>query len=349
MNNKLRIGIIGGGGIARSAHIANYLKYPEIAEVVAVADVNEQALQLVTEQFGIPHTYTDSLQMLQQEKLDAVSVCTPNKYHAVSAIAALQAGCHVLCEKPPAMNAQEAMEMESAAVKSGKKLFYGFHHRFSPAAQMLRRYSEAGELGSIYAGKVIARRRSGIPGWGVFTNKELQGGGPLIDIGVHMLDLALHLMNYPEPKYVFGMTYRELGNRQMTPTWGGQWDYRNYSIEDLAMAMITFHNGATLQLETSFIVHTKENETMNIELYGSEGGCSYAPPAIFKDMHGTIVDITPAYLSNLNGHQLEIEAFLRACHGEPTFLSTASQGVFIQRLIDAIYDSASSGRPILLN
>ncbi|WP_199614516.1 Gfo/Idh/MocA family protein [Paenibacillus alkalitolerans] len=346
MDKKLRIGIIGGGGIARGAHIANYFKYPDKAEVVAVADVNEDVLQLNRQEFGIEHTFTHYRDMLAKMELDAVSVCTPNKFHAGAAIAALEAGCNVLCEKPPAMNAAEAREMANAARKSGKLLHYGFHFRFSAEAQMLRRYIDAGELGHVYSGKIKALRRSGIPGWGVFTNKELQGGGPLIDIGVHMLDLGLYFMGYPKPVHVIGKTYRELGNRPLTPTWGGQWDYENYSVEDLAMAMITFDNGASLHLEASFIVHMKENDRMNVQLYGTEGGCSFSPVGIYKDRHGTLIDIAPAYLPKVDAYHAEIGAFLNACRGEPTPLSTPEEGILVQQIVDAIYASADSGKPV---
>lgn len=339
---KLRVGVIGGGGIANGAHINNYKRNSDKVELVAVADVLEDVVKKNVEEHGFKHGFTDYNEMLSKVELDAVSVCVPNKYHAPAAIAALNAGCHVLCEKPPSMTGEEAKQIAAAAEKSGKILTYGFMYRYSAGAQILKRFINAGELGDIYTGRVTAMRRSGIPGWGVFTNKELQGGGPLIDIGVHMLDLALYLMGYPKATKVWGVTYQELGNRPLTPTWGGQWDYKNFSIEDMALAMIQFENGATLQVETSFIVHTKENEVMNVRLSGTEGGCNFEPIAVFQDKHKTLVDITPAFVPHYNAHAAELDAFIKAARGEGEVLSFPHEGVIVQQIIESIYKSSET-------
>src|SRR5699024_4627011 len=156
-------------------------------------DVVKEKVEQVAEEYNIPNAFTNHEEMLQEVELDAVSICTPNKFHAPAAIAALRAGCHVLCEKPPAMTVEEAHQMDIEAKNAGKILTYGFHFRHKPEVETLKRFIDGGELGEIYAAHVLAIRRRGIPGWGVFTNKELQGGGPLIDIGVHMLDTALYL------------------------------------------------------------------------------------------------------------------------------------------------------------
>lgn len=343
---KIRVGLIGGGGVAQWAHIANYKKYSDHIELVAIADVSEAVLQRNKENHGFQHTFTDYNEMLANVELDAVSVCTPNLFHAPATIAALKAGCHVMCEKPPAMTAAEAIAMEEAARQSGKILTYGFMYRYTSQAQILRRFIDAGEMGSIYAGRITAMRRSGIPARGVFINKELQGGGPLIDIGVHMLDLALYLMGYPRATQVMGVTYRELGTRPMTPMGGTQWDYQNYTVEDMAMAMIKFENGASLQLETSFIVHTQEKEIMNVKLHGTEGGCNFSPLAMFQDKHGTLIDITPAHIPERSGHQMEIEAFIKAIQGEGDVLCKPSEGVIVQQIIESIYRSAETGQVV---
>ncbi|HET7615420.1 MAG TPA: Gfo/Idh/MocA family oxidoreductase, partial [Bacillales bacterium] len=185
MTEKLKIGVIGAGGIARGVHLPNYLKCEDRVEIVAISDVVKENAERTAEEYSIPHVFTDYEEMLENVDLDAVSVCTPNKFHAPAAKAALDAGCHVLCEKPPAMTADEAKAMEEASRKSGKILTFGFHYRHAQETEVLKRFIDAGELGDIYAVNVKAVRRRGIPGWGVFTNKELQGGGPLIDIGVH--------------------------------------------------------------------------------------------------------------------------------------------------------------------
>src|SRR5690625_3423648 len=214
MSKRLKIGIIGAGGIATGAHIPAYLKCSDRVEIISVADIHKQKAEDCAEKFSIPYAFDNYEDMLTELTLDAVSICTPNKFHCSATLKALEAGCHVLCEKPPAMSYEEALIMETAAKKVGKILTYGFHYRYTPEVMALKRFIEGNELGDIYTARVTAMRRRGIPGWGVFTNKELQGGGALIDIGVHMLDVALYLMGYPEPDTVLASTYQKIGNKK---------------------------------------------------------------------------------------------------------------------------------------
>lgn len=343
MRKKLRIGIIGGGGIARLAHLPALNRLDHLAEVVAVADVAATAAEQFARDFQIPHHFTSYKTMLEDTDLDAVFVCTPNKYHAPAAIAALQAGCHVLCEKPPAMTAEEARQMALAAEEQGKILTYGFHYRHSVEVSTLQRFISAGELGEIYAATCLAIRRRGIPGWGVFTSLELQGGGPLIDIGVHMLDSALYLMGYPRPTAVFGLTYQQLGRR---PGVGllGQWDYQNFSVEDMARGIVQFENGASIIIDTAFAANVAERETMQVKLMGNLGGAELFPLRIFQEHHGVLLDTAPAYLKQeQDSYQLQAEHFLRSCLGEQTPICTPEQGVIISMIIEGLYQSAASG------
>lgn len=343
---KLKIGVVGGGGIAQAAHINNYKKHGDKVELVAIADVNKGVLQRNIEEHGFAYAFEDYSEMFANVELDAVSICTPNKFHAPATLAALKAGCNVLCEKPPAMTAAEAEAMEEAANASGKILAYGFNNRYKARAQYLKRMIEDGELGRIYAGRISAMRRNGIPG-GVFVNQELQGGGPLIDIGVHMLDLALWYMEFPKPVSVLGSTHRELGIKPLesVPT---PWDYRNYTVEDLAMGMIKFDNGATLLLETSFIVHTLENTNNTVRLHGTKGGCDFKTGGVFQSRYGTIVDIAAPKLPDPDSHQLQLEAFIDAVAGNGQMLSTPRQGVIVQQIIEGLYRSAETGEAVKL-
>jgi predicted dehydrogenase len=348
MGNTLRVGIIGAGGIAKHAHIPNYLKCGEKVEIIAVTDVVKEKADQLAAEFNIPHTFTSYEEMFQTLKLDAVSICTPNKFHYHATIAALNAGCHVLCEKPPAMTAREAEEMANAAQKAGKILTYGFHYRHAPQVEVLKRFIDAGELGDIYAGRVTAMRRRGIPGWGVFTNKELQGGGPLIDIGVHMLDTALYLMGYPEPDTVFGVTYQKLGNRKGLGLMGS-WDWENFSVEDMARGMITFKNGASILLESAFAANVEKADEMNVTLMGDNGGADVFPLKIYQEKHESLIDLTPAYLPKRDYHELELSRFVDACIEGTTPLSTAKQGVYLQQIINGLYESAAKGEAVKLS
>lgn len=216
----LRVGIVGCGGISRSAHIPAYLGCGSQVDLLAVADVVKGRAEECAREFSIPQAFSDPIEMLEQADLDAVSVCVPNKYHAPLTLAAIEAGCHVLCEKPPAMTAEEAEQMAFTAHRAGKILSYGFQYRHTPEVRTLKRFVEEGELGEVYVARVQALRRRGIPGWGVFTDRDVQGGGPLIDIGIHVLDTAMHLMGYPEPDIVLGATYLKIGNRKGVGMWG---------------------------------------------------------------------------------------------------------------------------------
>ncbi|WP_226528424.1 Gfo/Idh/MocA family protein [Metabacillus niabensis] len=347
MSKTLRVGIIGAGGIAKGAHIPNYLKCKDKVEFVAVSDVVKEKAEELAKEFSIPHVFTSYEEMLESVQIDAISVCTPNKFHYPATMAALKAGCHVLCEKPPAMTPQEAEEMADTAKKAGKILTYGFHYRHAPEVEALKRFVDGGELGNIYAARVTAMRRRGIPGWGVFTNKELQGGGPLIDIGVHMLDTALYLMGYPEPDTVFGVTYQKLGNRKGVGLMGS-WDSENFSIEDMARGMITFKNGASILLETAFAANVEKHDEMNVTLMGEQGGADVFPLKIYQEKHETLIDITPSHLPKKGYHELEVERFVDACLEERTPLSTGLQGVYLQRIINGLYESAEKGEAIKL-
>lgn len=341
----LRIGIIGAGAIARDVHIPSYLKNGEKVEIVAVADVALERAEAIAEMFDIPHAYGSYHEMLKDVELDAVSVCVPNKFHADATIAALEAGCHVLCEKPPAMTVEEAELMAKTAEKAGKFLSYGFHYRYYPEVEIAKSFIDAGEMGEIYSARVHAIRRRGIPGWGVFTNKELQGGGPLIDIGVHMLDTALYLMGYPEPEVVLGKTHQRIGNKKGVGLLG-DWDYENYTVEDMAIGMVTFKNGATLTLEAAFAANVENNSTMQVSLMGDEGGADIFPLKIFQEKHHTLVDITPAYIPEVDGHEREISHFVHCCLHNEQPLCTPEQGLIIQRIVNAIYESAETGKAI---
>jgi predicted dehydrogenase len=348
VQRKLRIGMIGVGGIARLAHLPALKELRELAELVAVADINPETAQRAAWDYQAAHWFSDYQDMLQQVDLDAVFVCTPNKYHAPATVAALAAGCHVLCEKPPAITAREAEQMAVTAAESGKLLYYGFHYRHAVEVGTLHRFIQAGELGEIYAATCVAIRRRGIPGWGVFTNRELQGGGPLIDIGVHMLDAALYLLGYPRPQAVYGATYQQLGRR---PGVGllGEWDYRDFSVEDMARGMIRFQNGASILIDTAFAANVAERETMQVKLMGNLGGAELFPLRIFQERHGALLDTAPAYLQQPRDcYLLQAEHFLRCCLGEEEPVSTPEQGVTITRIIEGLYQSAASGELVHL-
>ncbi len=340
---KARIGIIGSGGIAQGAHLPGYAKVAD-AEVVACCDVREEVAREAARKFTIPRTYTDYREMLREEELDGVSVCTPNACHMAPTIAALKAGINVLCEKPLAMNPEEGRAMCAAAKRAKRILMVGFNVRFGGGHQALKKFIQAGELGEIYFARVQALRRRGIPGWGVFTQKSMSGGGPLIDIGVHVLDLTLWLMGHPKPVSVSGGTYCVFGKRRNIFAPWGPWDPKKYTVEDMGVGFVRFANGATMVIESSWAAHIEE--TWKSTLVGTNGGATTSPLQIMQEKHQTLVDVTPQRVAEINGHHAEVAAFVDAIrNGKPSPVP-GEQGLMATRILDGIYRSAAAKKEV---
>ncbi|MDA0990701.1 MAG: Gfo/Idh/MocA family oxidoreductase, partial [Verrucomicrobia bacterium] len=264
MKRTLKVGIV-GVGMGRN-HIPGFQKHPG-STVVALADPNAARMKEVGDKAGVNHHYPSLDAMLNAEKLDIVSIATPNFLHAPLTIQALEAGCHVACEKPMAMNAQEAEEMLAVARRVNRRIMINFSYRFTDASRALRLVVDKGTLGDIYYGRTMWLRRRGMPGFGGwFGQKAKSGGGPLIDLGVHRLDLALWLMGYPKPTWVMGSTYNHLASEAAAA------EGKAFDVEDLAAGMIKFENGATLDLAASWAGHIQEAELMETRLLGTRGG-----------------------------------------------------------------------------
>ncbi len=342
------IGIIGAGGIAQGVHIPGYQKLSN-ARVVAVSDPIEASRRGASEKFGIEDAYADFREMLKRDDIHAVSVTTPNFLHAEATIAALEAGKHVLCEKPLAMNATEGQAMVDAARRTGNKLMCGFHYRFTPEIQTLKRFAQSGAFGDMYYARTQALRRRGIPGWGMFINKEKNGGGPLIDIGVHMLDSTLHVLGFPKPIAVSGQTYQKFGKRRDVLGLMGQWDYKNFTVEDFAAALIRFEGGATLTLESSFVANTEESDKMTFQIFGDKGGATYNPLKMYTEQNKTLLDITPVHLPrNVQAHHAEIASFVESVVNDTPVFTPGEEALQVTRIIDAIYESSERGAEVRL-
>ncbi len=346
MSNTTRVGIVGTGGIARAQ--ARALLKVEDVEIVAGCDVNEQALEAFAEKFEVPHTYADFNEMVKLDELDAVSVCTPNYVHRDPTIAALQAGKHVLVEKPMAMNAEEARAMVEAAEASQATLTMGFQWRLGAGPQTLKRFIDEGQLGKVLFARVQALRRRGIPSWGVFGQKELQGGGPLIDIGVHLIETAHYLMGEPKPVAASAQMFTYLGDRPpAVETQWGDWDWESYTVEDLAVGLVRFDNGAVMSVESSFAAHIGE-DSFNIQIMGEQGGCTTTPPRLFKDEAGTMVNVEPAYMEKYSTMERKIADWIAFLHGEKETQCPARAGLAVQVILDALYESAEAGKEVLI-
>ena len=345
---RVRVGIIGSGGIAQGCHMPGYQQLPEV-ELFAVADINRQTAQQAAEKFSVPHVFTDYHELVAMPEIDAVSVCTPNAFHKDPTIAALRAGKHVLVEKPIAVNAEEGLAMARAARRAGKLLMVGLNNRFGAATQALKRAIDAGSLGEVYFAEAVATRRRGIPGWGAFTQRSKSGGGALVDIGVHILDLTLYLMGLPKPVSVSGVAAAKFGRRtDLSATAGGwRWDPRKFDVDDFGVGFVRFRGGASMMLKASWAGNIGD-PAFNSTLWGTEGGCRLHPPAIYREEHGSLVDIAPVELPQVNTHAHEIGLFVEAIrNGSPSPIP-AEEVLITQRILDGIYESSTTGQEVKL-
>ena len=351
---KLRIAMIGAGNIANT-HIGAYAKIPQ-AEVVAVCDIDAARLKITCDRHGIQNRYTDVAAMLaDKDKLgiEAADVCVWNCNHASCAIAALNAGLHVICEKPMAYNTEQAIEMKAAAERAGKLLMIGFVMRFMDESKVAMDFVESGALGQVYYAKATYLRRHGCPG-GWFSDKSRSGGGPVIDLGVHVIDNARVMMGSPMPVSVYAATSSLLGNRKHLKT-GVGWhplgasDKDLCDVEDFGTALIRYDNGAVMLLETSYSLNG--DGITKREVFGDKGGirCDSQGIRLYSEMNGYMVNVTPD-ISNLkegkDGFQAELEHFIDCVQNGTPCRATADDGIIVMKILDAIYESARTGHEV---
>ena len=356
---KLRIGVIGNGGIARCAHMPAYAKMDNV-EIVALCDILPHKSKALAEEYGVAKTYTDYKEMIANEQLDAVDICTPNYLHSTIAVYALEHGLNVFSEKPDAVSVKDVTAMKDAAEKSGKTLMVMRNNRHRATAKFLKSYIADGKMGDIYAARCGWQRRRGIPGkGGWFTTKEQSGGGPLIDLGVHMIDLAIWLMGNPVPVAVSGCTYSKFANTDDISDsehsmFGEAKKGGTFNVEDLAMGFIKFDNGACMQIEFSWASNI-EKENNFVELRGTKSGatirsCGKDEFAIYTEEYGKTVDIKPN-VSESDGvpqHEANLRHFADVVlnGAKPDF--EPIQGVNMIKILEAIYNSAETGREVIL-
>lgn len=341
------VGVIGTGGIANAAHLPALTKQPDV-KILAVCDIKEEAMKNSAEKFGVPHQFADYNKLLEMPEIDAVHICTPNDTHMDPTVQALNAGKHVICEKPIGRNPAEAQKMVDAARRTGKKLMIAQCWRWNQDIACLKKFIDAGELGDIYMARVWALRRRGIPSWGVFINKEKQGGGPLIDIGVHILDATMYLMGHPKPIAASGKTYTNIGKEPGHFGGFGQWDYKNYTVEDYAAGFVRLDNGASITIESSFAANIAE-DAFNTTLLGTKGGACSSPLRIFGEQHGTLTDMTPVKVSGVNTYEAEVRAFYDCLRDDTEVPVTGEQALNTVKILDAIYRSSDAGKEVLID
>ncbi len=361
---KLKVGIIGTGMVAVSGHIPAWKNVGRDAELVGVADALEDRARLVADTEGIPNAYGDWERMLADLDLDVVIVCTPNTYHKAQSIAALRAGCHVLCEKPVATCRADAAEMFAAAEKAGRILFVGQSSRFVPQSYAAKEICDAGRLGEMYFAETFYLRRRGVPTWGQFHMKEHSGGGPIYDLGVHALDLLYWLMGNPKATAVSAVTFTKLANRDenlvtsvadsgaplgvLTPR---PYDAREFDVEDMAAGFIRLEGGAAVAFKISWAANVPKNHG-GTTLLGTEGGLTLDPLTLVTTMGRYQVNIEPQVPAgrgvDFAGHWDQAEHVVRVIRGEADLMVKPEEVLNVMATLDALYQSAEEAREIYL-
>jgi len=349
MAKRLKVGVIGVGGIANT-HFPGWKESP-YTELVALADIDPQVLKRVADAQGVELRYEDPEDLIRHPDIDIVDICTPNRYHAPLAIAALEAGKHVICEKPLAPTPEEVRKMIEARDRSGKLLMTAQHFRFTGTAKALKAEIEAGALGGIYHARCWMLRRALVPTRPGFIEKRHSGGGACIDIGVHILDLALWMMGHPRPVAVSGITQTRLAKqRGAFSLWGGPIP-KTFDVEEFAAGFVRFANGATLVLEVSWMLHhPTKGEDMHLWLYGEKGGAHWPSNEIITANNRTrqLLNIQLQVATGGEPHAEECKAFAEAVAlGKPSPVPP-EQSLDVMAILDGIYRSAETGREVEL-
>jgi len=356
----MKIGIIGCGGIANGKHMPALKKMSDRVEMVAFCDIIPERAEKAAKEFGTPDAkvYTDYRELLKDPQIHNVRILTPNRWHAEMSIAALDAGKHVLCEKPMCITSTEAAAMLEARDRSGKVLAISYQYKFSPEAQYTRAEMEKGSFGEIYFGKCRSLRRRGAPTWGVFTQKAEQGAGPLFDIGTHALDEILFVMENYEPRMVVGTKYDKMRNNPHCGNPFGPWDVEKFDVEDSAFGFVVMKNGATIILECSWLLNTLEPTGPKFMIAGTKAGAGNLD-GVFKvntvkndrqviEEPNFKVGGVAFYDGNAapSMQDLEQRNFLDAIEGKAELVNTADRGAVVTRILEAINISAETGKAI---
>jgi len=350
MKKKIKYAVIGTGSNAEKNHITGYLSLPNV-ELVAVCDTNREQALRVAQKYGITKVYSDYKEMLRNEQLDIVSVCTPNFLHAEITIAALKTGANVHCEKPLAMNGAEARLIAQAKEATGKMVMVGLNNRFTNESMFLKQMIDQGLLGNIYQAKAGWVRRSGIPGRGTwFTNSKCSGGGVMIDLGVHYLDLVLYFMGLPQPSVIIGSTYQTFTNTTSRNRNGYKGNPNGiFDVEDSAVGLLQLENGASVNFEFSWASNI-ENDKFYYELLGTKGGASFVNGElrIFTEQAGTCIDMSPRINPNIRTLN-EFQHFIDCIDNGKQPLAPTEDGIYMMDIIDAFYDASSRREPYHFN
>ena len=357
MERIVNVGIIGCGGIANGKHMPSLKTLPNV-RMVAFCDIIPEKAEKAAKEFGTPDAkvYTDYKELLKDESIEVVHVLTPNREHADISIDALYAGKHVMCEKPMSKTAADALRMCEAAEATGKKLTIGYQSRYRVDSQYAKAYIDSGAMGEIYYANSYALRRRATPNWGVFLDEEAQGGGPVIDIATHSLDLTLYLMNNYEPQMVVGKTHKKLEHPEAGNVWGNN-GVSNTPLEEAACAMIVMKNGATIMLETSWALNIAEPKEAVCSLCGSKAGLDFKNGKVrinkveLNRQVLTEVDTSSGGVAFYDGASMKPEEFearqwIDSIINDTDPIVLPRQALVVSQILEAVYTSSKTGKPV---
>ena len=355
MERIIKVGIIGCGGIGTGKHMPSLAKVPN-CEMVAFCDIIPERAEESAKKFGTPDAkvYTDYKKLLEDPEIEVVHVCTPNRSHSFITVDALYAGKHVMCEKPMAINSTEAKKMLDAANETGKKLTIGYQCRFRSDSQYMKKEAEDGTFGDIYYAKATALRRRAVPTWGVFLNEYEQGGGPLIDIDTHALDLTLWMMDNYKPKYCVGTTYHKLNNQTEAGNAWGDWNPEKFTVEDSAFGFIVMENGATIVLESAWALNTLDVREAKTSICGTLAGADMDNGLRINGIrNGRQYVLTPDFKAGgvafneaskeESDCRMEARLWIEAVRNNFEPLVKPEQAYIVTRILEGIYESSKSG------
>ena len=361
VNGKVRVGIIGCGGIANGKHLPGLKTVPEV-EMVAFCDIIVERAEAACKAYGTADAkfYENYKDLLADETIDVVHVCTPNISHSFITVDALEAGKHVMCEKPMAINSAEALKMLEAAKRTGKKLSIGYQNRQRPDSLYLKDICDRGDLGEIYYAKAHAIRRRFVPTWGVFLKEDEQGGGPLIDIGTHALDLTLWTMNNYKPKYCVGTTYHKFRYQTNTANAVGDWNPDEFTVEDSAFGFVVMENGATIVLESAWALNSLDVREAKTTLCGTQGGADMVDGLRINGvdnnrMFTKTIELGAGgvdfYSGNSGGapHEREAYQWIHCIIDDTEPLVLPEQAYVVTQILEGIYESAKTGKAVYFN
>lgn len=334
--SKIRLGFIGVGGIATGRHIPTFRTLDEV-EITAVQDINQERAMKVANELGIPEVFANIEDMYPY--VDAVVICTPNKFHAPISIDAMNHGKHVLCEKPMALTADECDRMIEAETRNGVKLHIAYHYRFMKEAIASKKIIERGIIGDPIVVRVKGLRRRKVPGWGVFTNQELQGGGALIDYGCHLLDLAMYLMGDVKPVEVSSSTYNHLSRTNTVNEWG-HFNRDTFEVEDHVSAFIRFDNGASMLFETSWAANIPEDEN-HISISGTKAGLDVFDMKVNQADEDLMTTMRIDYIKVDEPYsRLQAQDFISAVKYDTPLRVKSHEAKEVSKIIEAVYKSS---------